>query len=398
MKKTKFEDLETIAIHGGEFPDQRTGASAPNLVMSSTFVVNESSGFSAHDLTTDSPYLYSRWGNPTVEQLQDKLALLERGQACACFASGMAAASAILFTELSQGDHLLLSDVSYAGVAELARTTLPRMGIAVTTVDMSDLQAVGNGIQPNTKLIWTETPLNPILRLTDLGAVCQLAQANGIPVAVDSTFASPVATQPIALGATYVMHSLTKYIGGHGDALGGAVISTRDNIQKLQLEAVVHFGGVLSPFNAWLILRGVATLPIRMAAHEKNALQVADYLEQHHNVIRVNYPGLASHPQHDLAKRQMKNYSGMLSFQVKSPETTRHKVLDQLSFIHHAVSLGHHRSLIFWLGTDDLMESSFLLKGQSLDTYREYAGDGLFRLSVGLESAQDIINDLERVL
>ena len=398
MKDRKYNDLETIAIHGGESPDGQTGASAPNLVMSSTFVVKEDSGFSAHDLDQDSPYLYSRWGNPTVQQLQDKLTLLEAGEACACFASGMAAASGILLTELSQGDHLLLSDVSYAGVAELARTTLPRMGINVTTVDMSDLDAVANSIQSNTKLIWAETPLNPILRLTDLTALCQLANSNGIPVAVDSTFGSPVATQPITLGATYVMHSLTKYIGGHGDALGGAVISTHDNIQRLQLEATVHYGGILSPFNAWLILRGAATLPIRMAAHEKNALRVAKHLEQHEAVSRVNYPGLSSHPQYALARRQMKNFSGMLSFQVNDPKKTKEKVLDQLSFVHHAVSLGHHRSLIFWLGTDDLMQSSFSLQGPALEAYRHYAGDGLFRLSVGLESAEDIINDLERVL
>ena len=397
-EKYPTRGIETLSVHGGENPDPITKASAPNLVMSSTFVVEEPLGFSAHDLDADSPYLYSRWANPTVDQLQQKLALMEGGEAAVCFASGMAAAAAVFLSELSVGDHLLISDVSYAGVAELARDTLPRMGVAVTTVDMSDLDAVKAAVTENTKLIWIETPANPLLRLTDIEQICTIAKSAHAKVGVDSTFATPIATRPIELGVDYVMHSLTKYIGGHGDALGGAIIASQENITNLRMEAIVHFGGVLSPFNAWLILRGAATLPIRMKAHEESAIRIAQYLEQHANVLKVNYPGLQSHHQHTLAKRQMKNFSGMLSFQVKDPKTTIQKMMKQLEVIHYAVSLGHHRSLIYWLDTDDLMKSSFRLQGESLARYRAMAGDGVFRLSVGLETSDDLIADLEGAL
>src|SRR5690606_1291096 len=217
---------------------------------------------------------------------------------------------------LSAGDRLVISDVAYPGTTELAHNTLPRMGVEVTAVDMSDLDRVEAALQEPAKLVWVETPANPILRLTDIAAVAELAHAAGAEVAVDSTFATPIATRPLELGADYVVHSLTKYIGGHGDALGGAVLSDRERLEELQLEATVHFGGVISPFNAWLIMRGAATLPLRMAAHEAGATVVARALEEHPRVRRVVYPGLESHPQHELARRQMTNFSGMIAFQV----------------------------------------------------------------------------------
>ncbi len=391
--------LRTAAVHAGESPDPATGASAPNLVMSSTFVTREAGGFSAHDLDEESGYLYTRWSNPTVAQLEAKLCALEGAEACLCFGSGMAAAAGVLFSLLGSGDHVIMSDTNYAGVAELGRDTLPRMGIEASFVDTSDPRNVEAAIRPRTRLVWLETPANPIVRLTDLGAVGEIAAAHPrVRVAVDSTFATPVATRPLDLGAHYVMHSLTKYIGGHGDAVGGAVLGSREDIAALRLEAAIHYGGVLSPFNAWLILRGAATLPIRMAAHEENALAVARFLEDHPRITRVIHPGLPSHPQHDLARRQMSNFSGMLTFQVDGGPQLAEEMARRLRVIHYAVSLGHHRSLIFWMDTPSLMESSFRLAGDQLETYRAYAGDGIFRMSVGLEDAADLCEDLGRVL
>nr|WP_319387052.1 aminotransferase class I/II-fold pyridoxal phosphate-dependent enzyme [uncultured Roseibium sp.] len=392
----------TTAIHGGETPDPATGASAPPIHMSSTFVSEEVAGFSAHDLEDGGDgFIYSRWGNPTVSLLEQKIAALQGAEDCLCLASGMAAATAIFLTFLSAGDHVVVSDVSYAGVAELARETLPRLGIEVTMVDMSDLDAVNAAIRPTTRLVHTETPVNPIMRLTDLKAVSALAHAAGALHSCDATFASPLGMDAAGLGVDLVMHSITKYIGGHGDAVGGAVAGRADLIAAMRKEAAIHHGGVLSPFNAWLIARGAATLPLRMRAHQDGAAAVARWLETHPAVTRVMYPGLPSHSQHDLAARQMTNFSGMMSFQVGSAENGRafaRRMIDRLEVIHYAVSLGHHRSLIFWMETAPLMETSFRLEGKQLKSYEDYAGEGIFRLSVGLEDAEDLIADLEAAL
>ena len=403
--------ISTRAIHAGEAPDPQTGASAPNLVMSTTFAMDEPAGFSidafenaggeAPGEAEGVPYIYTRWGNPTVAMLERKLAALEDAEDCVAFASGMAATAALLFGALEAGDHLVMSDVNYAGTAELAQGALARRGVATTAVDTSDPDRIADALRPATRMIWLETPANPTLRLADLAAVAALARRHGLLLAVDSTFATPVATRPLALGADFVVHSLTKYIGGHGDALGGAVLGSRAGLAPLRRGELVHCGGCISPFNAWLIARGAATLPIRMAAHERNALAVAAHLERYPAVARVNYPGLPSHPQHDLAKRQMANYSGMVSFQAKGTkggEALAAHLAKTLKTIHFAVSLGHHRSLIYYLDTAALLASSFRLAGDALASYRRWAGDGLFRLSVGLEDAEDICADLDQAL
>lgn len=389
---------QTLAIHAGEDVDEQTGASAPNLVMSTTFATRDALGFSIKDFGEDMPYIYTRWGNPTVRQLQDKLAAIEGAEACLAFASGMAATSALLLGYLSRGDHLIVSNVHYAGSAELVRHTLPRFGIDVSIVDTSNADNVEHAMRDTTKLVFIETPANPILKLSDIEGIAEICGASDARLAVDSTFAPPTITQPIELGADFVIHSLTKYIGGHGDALGGALLGPHEAIRELNEEALIHFGGVISPFNAWLIMRGIATLPIRMRTHSDNAMQVASFLEDHPAVKRVNFPGLESHPQHDLVLKQMSASSGMLSFQVQDGPRTAQAMIDQLKVIHYAVSLGHHRSLIYWIGTDAIMESTFQLDGEHLARYREFAGDGVMRLSVGLEDAQDICADLAQVL
>lgn len=387
---------QTRAVHAGEAPDPVTGASAPNIVMSTTFVTDEPAGFSINAFEGERPYIYSRWGNPTISQLELKLAAFEDAEACLAFGSGMAATSALLLSSLSAGDHLVMSDVNYAGTAEFARTTLPRFGIDVSFVDTSDPDAVTDAMRAATKMVWIETPTNPILRLTDIRAIAKVAHAGDALLAVDSTFATPIATQPVNLGADFVVHSLTKYIGGHGDALGGAVLGSRAHIDALMEDALVHHGGVMSPFNAWLIMRGAATLPLRMRAHAAGALAVAQFLETHPAVTRTLYPGLASHPQHALATKQMRCGSGMISFQVNDGPAMAQRLATTLEVIHYAVSLGHQRSLIYWIPTDEMMATTFKLSPQSEARYRSFAGDGVFRLSVGLEDADDLIRDLDR--
>ncbi|MEC8869983.1 MAG: aminotransferase class I/II-fold pyridoxal phosphate-dependent enzyme [Pseudomonadota bacterium] len=388
----------TRAVHSGESPDVATGASAPNIVMSSTFVIDEPISFSAQDKPDDAPYVYSRWDNPTVTVLQDKLAALEEAEACRCFASGMAATSALLLSTLSQGDRLVMSDSNYPGTAELARKTLTRLGVDVILADLSDLEAAARAITAGVRLVWAETPANPTLRLTDIRGVAELAHSVGAEFAVDSTFASPVATRPLLLGADYVVHSLTKYCCGHGDAMGGAVLGRRDKLKNVESDGQIYMGGVISPFNAWLINRGLATLPMRMQVHQTNATRVAEFLEGHKKVKKVLYPGLSSHPQFDLAVRQMDNYSGMVSVQVEDGPGLVERMMSDLKIFHYAVSLGHHRSLIYWLGTDDLMQSSYALEGRALDAYRGFAGDGVFRISVGLEDPEDLCDDLAQIL
>ena len=390
---------QTKAIHAGESPEKQNSASSPNICMSSTFVVDKPASFSANNLEPDAPMIYTRWGNPTIAQLEEKLAVLENAESCAAFASGMAASTAILFSLLSQGDHVVASNTNYPGTAEIIRNTLPRFGIETSPVDTSSLEDIKAAIQPNTKIIWTETPSNPLLRITDIAAVADMAHQHNAILVVDSTFASPIATNPLDLGADLVLHSLTKYVGGHGDAIGGSVAGHQALIGPLRGEGLIHYGGIISPFNAWLIMRGMATLPLRMKAHEENALKLAQYLENHPRVVRVLYPGLPSHPQHDLAKKQMRNFSGMISFVTDQPREHAARMMKKLEVIHYAVSLGHHRSLIYLMETEDLIESSYRLEGNELKKYEAIAGqEGLFRFSVGLEDADDLIKDLSQIL
>jgi methionine-gamma-lyase len=390
---------QTLAIHAGEAPDPVTHASSPNLVMSTTYIVDTDTKFSVEGLQENDPWIYTRWGNPTVHQLEEKLAALEEAETAVAFASGMGAITTLLFHLLRPGNHAVVSDVAYAALSEITNDMIPEYGIEITKVNTSDDEAVKNAIRPNTKLVYIETPCNPLLRLTDIKAVADIAHAAGAKLAVDSTFATPLATKPLQLGADFVIHSLTKYIGGHGDALGGAILGSKADLTPLRKKTAIRFGGTLSPFNAWLILRGAATFPLRMRAHQENALKVAQYLESHPKVERVIYPGLPSHPQYELAKRQMKNFSGMLTFRVKDGAAQAKVFAEKLQVIHYAVSLGHHRSLIFYLNGNDLLQTSFKFStSEQLASWKEFAGDGLFRVSIGLEDADDLIKDLEQAL
>ena len=393
-------DPATLALHAGE-KGRSAGTPVSTVpVLSTSFHTTPGAiGFSANDLQQDAPHFYTRWSNPTLEVLETRLAALDGGEAALTFASGMAAIGALFLDRLSAGDHLVLANVCYAGVAELAHDILPSKGISVTTVDASDPEAVAAALRPETRLVHIETPSNPILRIADVEAIASIAHAAGAELSVDSTIATPLGLKPLSLGADYVVHSLTKYICGHGDALGGAVIGKADDIARLRRGALIHFGGALSPFSAFLILRGLETLDARMRVHEANALRLSDWLEAHPKVSRVLWPGLASHPQHAVAARQMTNFSGLVSFSLKegSPAAAA-RLAEELKVISYAVSLGKTKSLIFYIPSDDIVRSSFHLEGRAADDYRAVAGEGVFRFSVGIEAADDLIADLDAAL
>ncbi|PWR22061.1 trans-sulfuration enzyme family protein [Zavarzinia compransoris] len=399
---TDRRDPATLALHGAGGERRAGSPVSPSITVATSFHADPAGiGFSANDLAGTPPPFYTRWGNPTVAELESRLALLEGGAGAVAFASGMAAISGLFLSVLGAGDHLVLSDVCYAGVAELAQDILPRYGIEVTLVDTGDTAAVAAAIRPGiTRLVHAETPANPILRLSDIAALAGVAHAAGALLSVDSTIATPIATRPLALGADFVVHSLTKYICGHGDALGGIVVAARaGDLTEIRNGALIHHGAALSPFAAWAILRGLETLVPRLRLHEENARAVANFLENHPAVGHVLWPGLDSHPQAALARRQMANFSGLLSFTVTGDgRALAARMAADLRVASYAVSLGKTKSLIFYIPTEDILRSSFRLAGRAADNYRAAAGDGVFRLSVGLEGAADLIADLDRVL
>jgi methionine-gamma-lyase len=397
----EFEAFETLAVHAGEEADPETGALRQPLHMSTTFKL-PGFGIRLFDaIYMDSsrpPYAYTRWGNPTLRALEDRLKSLEGAEACVVTASGMAAVSALIFTLLSAGDHLIASEVCYAGSVELFGEHLPRFGIEVSLVDTSDLEQVCAALKPNTRLIYAETPANPILRISDIAALSEIGHQAGIPLAVDSTWASPALQKPLALGADYVVHSLTKFINGHGDALGGAVLGSEQNIKKIRKDMLVHLGGALSPFNAWLISRGLTTLPLRIQKQSDSALKVAQFLENHPQIARIFYPGLESHPHHALAKTQMSAFGGMLTFQLKGGLGVAINLAEKIKLFQYATSLGHAHSLLFYYPTDIYIEAVSYLDAEQKTRIREWTGDGIVRASIGLENSNDLIADLDQAL
>ncbi len=415
-------EVETLALHAGEEPDPQTGALRLPLHMATSFKLPGFGRklFDALLMESDRPpHAYTRWSNPTLRALEDRLVALEgAGQrprngplAALTTATGMAAVSAVLLTFLGSGDHVVASEVCYAGSVELFGQYLPRLGIQVSLVDTSDLDLVRAALRPNTRLVYVETPANPILRIADISALAKLAHGGGALLVVDSTFAGPTLQRPLALGADYVVYSLTKYLNGHGDALGGVVIGPRKGIARIRKEMLVHLGGAMSPFNAWLIQRGLVTLPLRMERHCQNALEVARFLEAHPKVRRVVYPGLESHPHHDLARRQMSTgsrtsegtsgspgYGGMLTFQLKGGLGAAITLADKIRLFRYATSLGHAHSLLFYYPTDLYVDAVPYLDSAQKARIREWMGDGIVRASIGLEHPRDLIADLDQAL
>jgi cystathionine gamma-synthase len=374
--------LETLAVHAGHEVDPATGAVTPPIHLSTTFERAPDGALGPHG------FLYTRNDNPTRRSLERCLAELEAGAACAAFSSGSAATAAVL-QSLRPGDHVVAPHDAYYGSARLLREIFGPWGLAASFVDMTDPSNVERAMRPTTRLVWVETPSNPRLNITDIARVAAIARAGGARTAVDATWTTPAITRPLALGADLVMHSTTKYLGGHSDVLGGAIVAREEDetfarIRRVQTSA----GAVPSPFECWLVLRGVRSLPWRMRAHSANAMAVARFLEGHPKVARVHYPGLASHAGHETAARQMALFGGMLSFEVRSEagreRETALAVAARCRLFTRATSLG---------GAESLIEHRASVEPPETET-----PESLLRVSVGLEHEADLIADLERSL
>jgi len=393
---------DTLAIHSGSGPEEGSAALVRPVELSASFALPEFGPelFDALLLESDNPpYAYTRWSNPGLRSLEEKLSSLEGSEAAMVTATGMAAVSAVLLGLLQKGDHLVAQEICYVGTQELCGEHLARYGIEVTLVDTSDPDQVEAALRPNTKIIFTETPANPILRIADIAALSKLARQAGAKLVVDSTYATPVLQRPLELGADIVIHSLTKFINGHGDALGGAVLGSAEEVKSLRKSMLVHLGAAASPFNAWLIARGALTLPLRMEKHCANAAALAAFLESHRAVERVYYPGLPSHPHHQVAVRQMSAYGGVLTFSLKEGMTAAIKMAERIKLFTYATSLGHPHSLIFYYPTDLYIDqASYLLAEQKQRVRRDWMGEGIVRVSVGLENCDDLIEDLNQAL
>lgn len=398
----KQKHFETLAVHAGAGPEEGNPALVRPVQMSASFALPEFGPelFDALLLESDRPaHAYSRWSNPGLRSLEDKLAALEDGEAAMVTATGMAAVSAVILGLLKKGDHLVAQELCYVGSQELFGEHLQNYAIDVSLVDTSDLGQVEAALQPNTKMIYVETPSNPLLRIADIKALAAIANRVGATLVVDSTYATPYLQKPLALGADLVIHSLTKFINGHGDALGGVVIGSQPVIKELRKKMLVHLGGAASPFNAWLIARGATTLPLRMEKHCANAMTLAGFLKKHPAVEKVIYPGLPDHPHHQVAARQMSGYGGMLTFQLRDGLSAAIKMAEKIKVFTYATSLGHPHSLIFYYPTDLYIDQAAYLKESQKMTIREqWMGEGIVRVSVGLENIDDLIEDLEAAL
>ncbi len=369
--------IETLAVHAGHRVDPATGAVAPPIYLSTTFERQPDGSY-------PQGYNYIRDNNPNREALEKCLSELEGGVAATAFSSGSAATMSV-FQALSPGDHVIAPLDAYSGTSSLLREIFAPWNLSVTFVDMTNLTEVQQAIQPNTKLIWVETPSNPMLKITDIGKVSDIAhQANAICVC-DNTWATPIGQSPLKKGADLVIHATTKYLGGHSDVMGGVAITKVEDYFFNRIRKIQKTGGaVASPFDCWLVLRGIQTLPYRMRAHSENALKVATFLSEHPKVQAVHYPGLKQHPGHEIAASQMQLFGGMLSFQVKGGREMAFALAGKVKIFTRATSLG---------GVESLIEHRASIEGKGTKT-----PENLLRVSVGLEHPEDLIEDLAQAL
>jgi len=383
MSTRPTDQFETLAIHAGQRPDPTTGAVMTPVYLTSTYVQDgpgEHKGFE-----------YSRTRNPTRDALQGCLAALEGGKHALCFASGLAAQDAV-FHLLSAGDHVILSDDLYGGTYRLADKVYKRHGIEQTYVDLTDLKAVEAAIKPNTKLLWAETPTNPMLKICDLAAIAAICKKHGVVSVCDNTFATPFFQKPLALGIDLVAHSMTKYLNGHSDVVAGALVTSNDALHERLAFLQNAVGAIPGPLDCFLVLRGLKTLHIRMERHEENARKVVEALGQHAKVEKVTWPGLPSHPQHELAKKQMTGFGGMVTFVIKGGLPAARTFLKSVRLFACAESLG---------GVESLIEHPAIMTHASVPAEtRKRLGidDGFIRLSVGIENGQDLVDDLVQAL
>ncbi len=369
--------IETLAVRAGHSVDPSTGAVTAPIHLSTTFERDTDGGYRAG-------HVYARTSNPNREQLETALAALEGGSAALAYASGSAATLAV-FQALAPGDHVLAPDDAYYGTLRQLREIFAGWGLQCDVVDMTNLDEVERALRPNTKLVWVETPSNPLVRVVDIARVVELAHSAGARCVVDNTWATPVLQRPLGFGADLTMHSTTKYLGGHCDLLGGALVARADDDFLERLRLIQKVGGAVpSPFDCWLLLRGIRTLPWRMRAHCDNAMHVARFLESHAAIERVHYPGLESHAGHDIATRQMSDFGGMMSIQLRGGERAALELTHRLTLFTRATSLG---------GTESLIEHRASVEGPGT-----LAPANLLRVSIGLEHPDDLIEDLEQAL
>ena len=384
--------FDTVEVHAGE-PRDTYGSLIPPIYQTSTFY------FASTDDAVEAcgdyaeSFAYSRIANPSLDYMEQKLAALEHGKGAVSYASGMGAVAGALFAALKCGDHVIFTKAKYSGTEDITSDWLPRFGIEHDSFQADHLEELEPLIKPNTKVIYVETPANPTMVLVDLAEVAKIAHRHGAKVFVDNTFATPYNTNPLDLGVDVVIHSLTKYIGGHGDLLGGAVISNdTEFLRQCRLGTLMHFGAVMAPFTAFLVCRGMKTLGVRMRQHNENALKIARWLEADPRIETVRYPFLESNPQYDIAKKQMRGGGGMISFDVKGGLEAGKKFINSLKLCTLAVSLGD---------TETLVEQAAAMTHTMIPKeVREAAGitDGMIRMSVGLEDPDDIIADLDQAL
>ncbi|WP_282695742.1 cystathionine gamma-synthase [Streptomyces sp. CC208A] len=376
------QNFETRAIHAGNTADPLTGAVVPPIYQVSTYKQDGVGGLRGG-------YEYSRSANPTRTALEENLAALEGGRRGLAFASGLAAEDCLLRTLLVPGDHVVIPNDAYGGTFRLFAKVVQRWGVDFSVANTSDVDSVRGAINDRTKLIWVETPSNPLLGITDIEAVAGVARQAGVKLVVDNTFASPYLQQPLALGADVVVHSLTKYMGGHSDVVGGALVAADAELGE---ELAYHqnaMGAVAGPFDSWIVLRGIKTLAVRMDRHSENATKVADFLTRHPKVTQVLYPGLAEHPGHEVAAKQMRSFGGMISFRVEGGEAAAVGVCDRAKLFTLGESLGGVESLIEHPGR--MTHAS--VAGSALEVPAD-----LVRLSVGIENVDDLIADLREAL
>lgn len=376
-------NFDTLAIHAGQEPDPTTGAIMTPVYLTSTYV---QAGPGVHK-----GYEYSRTKNPTRSALEACLAALEGAKHGAAFASG-SATTATLMHFLNEGDHIVCSDDVYGGTFRLFDKVLKRQGLSFTFVDMTDVEAIEKAITPKTKVLWVETPTNPMMKLIDLEKVAAIGKKHKLMSVCDNTFMTPYFQRPLEFGFDMVVHSTTKYLNGHSDCVGGFACTNDDGLAEKMYFHQNAIGAVPSPFDSFLVLRGVKTLSLRMQRHEQNAKKVAEFLSKHPKVAKVTYPGLESHPQHALAKRQMKGFGGMLTFEIKGGLPSARRFLETVRIFACAESLG---------GVESLIEHPAIMTHASIPKEnREKLGisDGLIRLSVGIEDGQDLVDDLKQAL
>jgi cystathionine gamma-lyase len=375
--------FETKVVRAGIEPDPTTGAIVPPIYQTATYVLEK--------VGVDKGFDYTRSANPTRQLMERNLAEIEGGKYGVAFASGMSTVDAVM-KMLSAGDHVVSSDDVYGGVSRLFNQILTRQGLTFTYVDSSDPEQVRRALRPETKMLWVETPTNPLLKVTDLEAMAEIARKHKVPLGVDSTFATPALLRPLEYGAHIVVHSTTKYISGHNQLIGGIAITNDDGIAEQLRFLQKSIGAVPSPTDCWLTLLGVKTLALRMERHSQSAMRIAEFLEQHPKVSRVSYPGLPSHPMHEVARKQMSGFSGMISFELKGGIPAGRELLNRVQLCRLAESLGAVETMITHPATMthvDVPREERLARGLT---------DGLVRLSVGIEDPDDILADLEQAL